>query len=66
MEYFDYEAVGRAAGLTPEQVRQVADVVRRDYRADQMLFELHVLRACRAIRDGVVSLAEVIRETAHG
>jgi hypothetical protein len=66
MDYFDYETMARDARLTPEQLRQVADAVRRDYPSDQMLFELHVLRACRAIRDGVVSLAEVIRETAHG
>jgi len=65
MEYFDYESVARAAGLTAEQLRRVAETVRRDYPFDEMLFELHVLRACRAIRDGAVTLAEVIGESAH-
>jgi hypothetical protein len=49
MEYFDYETAA----------------VRRDYPHDEMLFELHVMRACRAIRDGAVSLAEILRPKAH-
>jgi hypothetical protein len=65
MDYFDYESVAREARLTPEQLRRVAETVRRDYPFDEMLFELHVMRACRAIRDGAVTLAEVIGETTH-
>ncbi len=64
MEYFDYQKVARDAGLSPEQLEQLAEVVRRDYPSDSMLFELHVLRACRAIRDGAVSFEQVIAETA--
>jgi hypothetical protein len=45
-------------------LQQVVAVVRRDYPNDQMLFELHVLRACRAIRDGMVTLEQVLKETA--
>ena len=64
MNYFDYESVAREARLTAEQLRRVAETVRRDYPFDEMLFELHVMRACRAIRDGAVTLAEVVGEAA--
>jgi hypothetical protein len=66
MGYFDYEAAAREAHLTDEQLRQVTEAVRWDYPHDEMLFELHVLRTCWAIRDGVVSLAEMVRPEAHG
>jgi hypothetical protein len=65
MEYFDYESVARQAKLSPEQIQAVVAVVRREYPSDEMLFELHALRACRAIRDGVLSFEEAVRETAE-
>jgi hypothetical protein len=52
MEYFDYQSAAREAKLTPEQLRQICDVVKRDYPVDQMMYELHVLRVCRAIAEG--------------
>jgi hypothetical protein len=64
MDYFDYETVARQAGLTSEQLQLLAEAVRRDYPSDPMLFELHVFRACRAIRDGAVSFEQVIAEPA--
>lgn len=60
MEYFDYGSAGREARMTPEQLEQLRQVVARDYPNDAMLLELHMLRACRAIRDGHVSLAELL------
>ncbi len=64
MDYFDYQGVAREAGLNPDQLRQVMEAVRRDYPSDPMLFELHVLRACRAIRDGTATLEQLIAGSA--
>lgn len=64
MDYFDYETVAREARLTQEQLSQVIERVRRDFPTDPMLRELHVLRACRAIRDGEVTLAQFLAEPA--
>ncbi len=64
MDYFDYQAVANEAGLTSEQLQQIAEAVRRDYPSDAMLFELHVLRACRAIRDGAATFEQVVSQPA--
>jgi hypothetical protein len=65
MEYFDYESVARQAKLSPEQIKTIVAAVRRDYPSDEMLFELHALRACRAILNGILTFEEMVEETAR-
>lgn len=60
MEHFDYESVARDAGVKAEQLDQLRRVVLRDYANDPLLFELHMLRACRAIRDGEITLEQAV------
>jgi hypothetical protein len=60
MEYFDYESAARDANLTRQQLDALREMVRRDFPNDPMLFELHMLRACRAIRDGHVTLEQIL------
>ena len=62
MEYFDYQQVAAEAGITPTQLAQIVESIRREFPEDLMLLELHVLRACRAIRDGQVTLEQVLSE----
>ena len=59
MDYFDYERVAREAGLTEDQLAAVKEAVREEFPTDGMLWELHVLRACKAIRDGHATLEDV-------
>ena len=63
MEYFDYQSVAAEAGITQAQLAQIVESVRREFPEDQMLLELHVLRACRAIRDRQVTLEQVLAES---
>ena len=63
MDYFDYESVAREARLTEEELRQLAETVRRDYPSNKMLYELRLLRACRAIRDGVTWSDAIVQAT---
>jgi hypothetical protein len=65
MEYFDYESAAREARLSDQQLRAICEAVGRDYPRDQMLFELHVLRACNAIRDGRATYGQVVGDTAN-
>ena len=60
MDYFDYEAVAREAGMADEKLDLLRDVVREEFPDDQMMFELHMLRACRAIQDGFVTIDEAL------
>ena len=54
-EYFEYQKTAREAGITPEQLEVIKRDIREDYPHDNMLWELHVLRACMAIRDGTTT-----------
>lgn len=65
MNYFDYEKVAREAGIGPEALDELCRHVREDYPFDDMLFELHVLRVCMSVRDGVVALDEAISSAAR-
>ena len=65
MVHFDFARTAEEAGIAPARLRQLCEAVRRDFPIDDMLYELHVLRACMAVRDKLVSLDELLRsETA--
>jgi hypothetical protein len=59
---FDYVTVASEAGLSREQLETIKQVVRQDYPTDDMLWELHVLRACNAIRDRRTTFEEAFGE----
>jgi len=54
--YFDYEEVAREARIPPEKLDNLRSSVKREFPHDEMMYELHLLRACLAIRDGVLTL----------
>lgn len=60
MKYFDFETCARKIGLSEQSLQELCKLVRREYPSDDMMYELHVLRACQAIRDGLVSLEEIL------
>jgi ribosomal protein L22 len=61
MEYFDYRSVAEEARIPPDKLEAIAKMVRGEFPTDDMLYELHVLRACMAIRDGYVSLEDALK-----
>lgn len=60
--YFDYRQAASEAGIAPDQLLEIERLFRMDYPADDMLYELHVLRACMAVRDRMASLDAILRE----
>ncbi|HET6456104.1 MAG TPA: hypothetical protein VFI02_16990 [Armatimonadota bacterium] len=64
MNYFDYESAAHEAGLTEDQLSAVKEAVRQEFPTDDMMWELHVLRACLAIKDGHATLEDVTRRLA--
>jgi hypothetical protein len=60
MDCFDYEAAAREAGLSDQELRQVCVLVRDEFPHDDMLFELHVMRICLAIKEGRTSVARIV------
>ncbi|MBI4518014.1 MAG: hypothetical protein HY699_19600 [Deltaproteobacteria bacterium] len=61
MSYFDYQSVAAEAGIPKDELDQLARLIREEFPRDDMMYELHVLRACMAIRDGFVSLEDALR-----
>ena len=58
MQLFDYKTIACQAGVTGEQLDELCNVIRKEFPRDEMMFELHVLRACMAIRDGHARLSD--------
>jgi hypothetical protein len=62
VKYFDYEKTAREAQMPPQRLDELRDMVRQEFPRDEMMYELHLLRACMAVRDGVLSIDEALRQ----
>jgi hypothetical protein len=62
MRWFDYVTVAKDAGIPQERLESLCALVRQEFPRDDMTYELHVLRACTAIRDGHITLDEALQE----
>ena len=60
MKYFNYEKVAAEAGISPEKLQELEERIRQEFPSDEMMYELHVLRACMAVRDGHIKLADAL------
>ena len=64
MYYFDYEKVGQEAKIPVDKMEILRQIVRREFPKDEMMYELHLLRVCMAIREGLITTEEAIKESA--
>ena len=65
--YLSYRQPATEAGINAEQLAMIEKMFRMDYPDDDMLFELHMLRVCQAVKDGRASLDVILREAReHG
>lgn len=64
MKYFDYKKVAKEAHIPDKKLEELKRIVREDFPHDDMLYELHLLRACRAIQEGVVTIDDAIHPKA--
>ena len=62
LRYFDYKKAALEAKIAPRELRALARMVRQDFPDDQMMFELHVLRACNSVRDGRAKIRNLLGE----
>jgi hypothetical protein len=61
MRYFDYESVAREAKVPGEKLRKLVKLVRQEFPHDPMMAELHMLRACLAVRDGYIQIDDALK-----
>jgi hypothetical protein len=63
MHYFDCEKVAQEAKIPAAKMEILRQIVRREFPKDEMMFELHLLRVCMAIKEGFISTEEAIKES---
>lgn len=61
---FDYATVARRAGVSEAQLERLCTLVRAEFPSDEMMAELHILRALLAIERGDTTLEEVLSRPA--
>ncbi len=61
MRYFDYETVAHEAKIPPEKMKRLVQLIREEFPKDPLMRELHILRACMAIRDGHITLEDALK-----
>ena len=61
MKYFDCREAAKKAGISSRDLARMRELFKRDYPRDEMLRELHVLRACMAVRDKLVTVEEILK-----
>ncbi len=59
---FDYLNAARRIGLTDVQLDQLCNRMRSEFPNDDMMFELHVLRAIMAVESGRVTRDQILAE----
>jgi hypothetical protein len=61
VRFFDYETTAREANIPTTKLEQLRHLVREEFPKDEMMYELHLLRVCMAIKSGVVTLEEALK-----
>jgi len=64
MRYFYFEKVAEEAGIPAGKLSEICRLVRLEFPEDEMMYELHVLRVCMAIRNGHIQLEDALRVVA--
>ena len=60
MRYFDFETVAKKAEIPIGKLEKLCALVREEFPKDQMMYELHVLRACLVVSEGHINIDQAI------
>ncbi len=63
MQVFNFEEAKRQSGLSAPELAQLEERVRREFESDEMIFELHLIRVLKALKEGWVTLEEALSES---
>ena len=60
MRFFDCEKIAREAKISPDKLEKLRRLIRQEFPRDEMMYELHLLRACMAIKKGALTVEEAL------
>lgn len=63
---FDYARAAKRAGIPPDRLDRLCALIRAEFPGDEMMAELHILRAIRSIERGDTTLEEVLSHKVTG
>ena len=61
---FDYRSAADRVGIQPEDLARLTTMARAEFPSDEMMVELHVLRAILAVERGDVTMEEILHPRA--
>lgn len=61
---FDYLTAAKRAGIPADKLERLCAIVRAEFPSDEMMAELHILRAILAVERGDATLAEILSQEA--
>lgn len=61
---FDYFTAAKRAGIPADKLERLCAIVRAEFPSDEMMAELHILRAILAVERGDATLAEILSQEA--
>ena len=64
MMIFDYVTAARRAGIPQDKLDRLCVLIRAEFPHDEMMAELHILRAILSVERGDASLEEILRQRA--
>ncbi len=59
---FDLEQAKIASGLSSEILARLEKKIREDFPDDAMMFELHFIRTLQALKEGTITLEQVLAQ----
>ena len=60
--YFNYQPAAEEAGISAQNLDELKRLVRNDFPDDDMLYELHMLRACKAVCVGAATIEQILHD----
>ena len=64
--FFDYVSAAKRIGIPQEKVDQLCCLFRAEFPSDEMMAELHILRAIMSIERGDTTLDEILTQKVAG
>ena len=59
---FDYLAAAKRAGIRQDKLERLCALVRAEFPSDEMMAELHILRAVLSVERGDATLDEILAQ----
>lgn len=64
MSHFDYEEVAREAHIPARKLEELRRIIKGEFPRDEMMYEFHLMRACMAIKNGVLTIEQALTPSA--